>query len=83
MLTLIVRICMLSYQSLVSLEPTIYNTHANTVSSIGQKEAEISLLTPALSMKCRKVMKGHRGRVLHFAWSPDKRHVVTAGQVSS
>ena len=53
------------------------------MSSIGQKEAEISLLTPALSMKCRKVMKGHRGRVLHFAWSPDKRHVVTAGQVSS
>lgn len=34
-----------------------------------------------MNMKCRKTLKGHRGRVLHFDWSPDKKHVMTAGQV--
>ncbi len=49
---------------------------------MGQNEAEVSLISPVMNMKCRKVMKGHRGRILHFDWSPDLRKVVTAGQVS-
>ena len=46
-----------------------------------QKEEDVSLLSPVRTMKCRKILKGHRGRVLNFDWSPDKSHVLTAGQV--
>jgi WD40 repeat protein len=45
-----------------------------------QKEADIPLTSPVVSLKVRKALKGHRGRILHFDWSPDKYHVVTAGQ---
>ena len=51
------------------------------MTTVSQKEEEISLLSPVITMKCRKILKGHRGRVLHFDWSPDKSHVLTAGQV--
>ena len=51
------------------------------VSTMSQKEEEVSLISPVMAMKSRKVLKGHRGRVLHFDWSADKSHVVTAGQV--
>ena len=51
------------------------------VSTSTQKEEEVSLISPVMAMKPRKVLKGHRGRVLHFSWSPDKNHVLTAGQV--
>lgn len=51
------------------------------VSTMCKKEAEVSLLAPVMNMKCRKVLKGHRGRMLHFDWSADRSHVITAGQV--
>ena len=51
------------------------------VISMSQKEEDVSLLSPVRTMKCRKILKGHRSRVLHFDWSPDKSHVLTAGQV--
>ena len=60
----------------------IFNTHTSTVGSMGENEAEVSLMCPVMNMKCRKVMKGHRGRILHFVWSPDMRRVITAGQVN-
>ncbi len=50
--------------------------------SVTQKEEEVSLIAPVMAMKSRKVLKGHRGKVLHFDWSADKSHVLTAGQVS-
>ena len=59
-------------------------SHARThspVTTVSLKEEDISLISPVLAMKCRKILKGHRGRVLHFDWSPDKSHVLTAGQV--
>ncbi len=56
-------------------------SYTYTVSSMGQKEVEVSLISPVMNMKSRKVMKGHRGRVLHFDWSPDLRKLISAGQV--
>jgi len=53
------------------------------VTTVSLKEEDISLISPVLAMKCRKILKGHRGRVLHFDWSPDKSHVLTAGQDGS
>lgn len=47
-----------------------------------EKEQDISLVSPVMNMKCRKILKGHRGRILHFDWSADQRHVITAGQVT-
>ena len=49
--------------------------------SLSKKEEEVSLITPLMAMKVRKILKGHRGRVLHFDWSADKSHIITAGQV--
>ena len=46
-----------------------------------QKEEDVPVTSPAVNLKVRKTLKGHRGRILHFDWSPDKYHVVTAGQV--
>ena len=46
-----------------------------------QKEEDVPVTSPVINLKVRKTLKGHRGRILHFDWSPDKRHVVTAGQV--
>lgn len=48
--------------------------------SVSQKEEEVSLISPVMAMKVRKILKGHRGRVLHFDWSADKSHIITAGQ---
>lgn len=45
-------------------------------------EEEVPLVSPVMNIKCRKTLKGHRGRILHFDWSPDKKHVMTAGQVA-
>ena len=42
---------------------------------------DVSLTAPVVNFKCRRVLRGHRGRILHFDWSPDKIHVLTAGQV--
>ena len=46
-----------------------------------QKEEDVPFTSPVMSLKIRKTLKGHRGRILHFDWSPDKYHLVTAGQV--
>ncbi len=35
------------------------------------------------NLKSRRGLKGHRGRVLHFDWSNDKIHLMSAGQVCS
>ena len=51
------------------------------VVNLSQKEPEVSLISPVMNMKCRRILKGHRGRMLHFDWSPDKSHILTAGQV--
>nr|CAB43529.1 G protein, beta subunit [Geodia cydonium] len=45
-----------------------------------QKEEDVPITSPVINLKVRKTLKGHRGRILHFDWSPDKYHVVTAGQ---
>lgn len=52
------------------------------LSILSQKEEEIPVVAPVMALKCRKVLKAHRGKVLHFDWSPDKSHLVTAGQDS-
>ena len=46
-----------------------------------QKEEDVPVTSPVINLKVRKTLKGHRGRILHFDWSPDKYHIVTAGQV--
>jgi len=51
------------------------------VNTLCQKDQEVSLVSPVMNMKCKKVLKGHRGKILHCDWSPDKRHMMTAGQV--
>lgn len=52
------------------------------MSNLCKREEEVSLISPAMNIKSRKTLKGHRGRILHFDWSPDKSHLMTAGQVS-
>ena len=46
-----------------------------------QNEEDIPASSPIVNLRVRKTIKGHRGRILHFDWSPDKHHVITAGQV--
>lgn len=53
----------------------------STVGTLCRDDSEVSLISPVMNMKCRKTLKGHRGKILHFDWSPDKYHVITAGQV--
>ncbi|KAL3318712.1 guanine nucleotide binding protein (G protein), beta 5 [Cichlidogyrus casuarinus] len=35
---------------------------------------------PQLNMKVRRILKGHRSKVLCAAWSADKRHIVSSSQ---
>lgn len=51
------------------------------VPSVGLKIPEVSLVSPFMSMKTRKLLKGHQSRIVSFDWSPDKRHLVSGGQV--
>jgi WD40 repeat protein len=53
----------------------------HAVSHLCKLEEEVSPVAPVVNLKIRKTFKGHRGRILHFDWSPDKSHVITAGQV--
>ena len=53
----------------------------HAVSSLSKREDEVPVISPVMNFKNRKTIKGHRGRILHFDWSPDKNHVMTAGQV--
>ena len=43
--------------------------------------SDVTMASPVMNLKTRRTLKGHRGKILHFDWSPDKRHLVTAGQV--
>ena len=52
--------------------------HVQSVTSAVKDEEEMALVC---NMKSRRVLKGHRGKLLHFDWSMDKNHVMTAGQV--
>lgn len=47
------------------------------------KDEDVSLISPLMNLKCRKTLKGHRGKILHFDWSPDKYRIITGGQASS
>ena len=49
--------------------------------SLSKEEEELPALT--CNLKSRRVLKGHRGRVLHFDWSNDKNHLISAGQVGT
>lgn len=57
-----------------------YSPHA--VCNLSKQEEEVPVISPVMNFKNRKTIKGHRGRILHFDWSPDKNHIMTAGQVS-
>ena len=45
------------------------------------EQDEVLATAPVMNLKQRRCLKGHRGKILHFDWSPDKSHLVTAGQV--
>jgi len=47
--------------------------------SISKEEDDLPAIT--CNLKSRRVLKGHRGRVLHFDWSMDKTSILSAGQV--
>jgi len=49
------------------------------VAMVAQRLESLSTFT----MKPRRVLKGHQGKVLCMDWSADKRHVVSSSQVSS
>ena len=53
----------------------------SVVPTIGAKISEVSLVSPLMTMKTRKLLKGHQSRIVSFDWSPDKRHLVSGGQV--
>ena len=53
----------------------------HAVGTLCGREGEVTLVSPVVNMKCRKTLKGHRGKILHFDWSPDKCHIITSGQV--
>ena len=36
---------------------------------------------PPLTIKTRRVLKGHQGKVLYMDWCADKRHIVSSSQV--
>ena len=54
---------------------TVYDMSA--VAMVAQRLESLSTFT----MKPRRVLKGHQGKVLCMDWSTDKRHVVSSSQV--
>ena len=53
------------------------------VSTVGQHEPDISVLNPVMNVKSRKTLKGNQGKILHFSWSADRKHIVMGGQACS
>lgn len=49
--------------------------------SVEQAAERLEPLTQ-LSIKQRRILKGHAGKVLCMDWSLDKRHIVSSSQVS-
>ena len=50
------------------------------VKEASSKVAEVSLVSPLLSMKTRKILKS-QCKVMAFDWSPDQRHIISGGEV--
>jgi len=46
---------------------------------MGKKTDNISNVT--VTMRCRRTLKGHSGKVLDMDWSLDKRRIVSSSQV--
>jgi len=49
------------------------------VAMVAQRLESLSTFT----MKPRRVLKGHQGKVLCMDWSTDKRHIVSSSQVGT